>query len=278
MNNLILSSASSCLIRTDLGCEDELKLLCELIHKLELKRYDDVLYGSTNPAELKQLYTIREFTWAYCHNPCYANQLDKDLRRKIVNCKEFLSLLARSNKQISVDNMYESWNDASDNVDDPKTPEHISYSLDNSTTLNNNYINLTPADGDLWNGMLFTHETLENLEDVTIEVFSVNSDGVEWEKTYEFKHDEIVKTCKPLSLDNEWVIFTPFKHPFILRNMNFSCRLHINPLKNTDEFRLIYGVCSEEFNKWMSTECLKLELAHGDKYIVDVVNETMDCN
>lgn len=265
--------------------QNELKKLVSIANKQSLRRYGDFFYTKTN--KLKQIRSIREFAWGYCSHPCYANTLAAELKKIIPDYKKFLSILARANKKIVGDNLYETWEEAM-NVVEPLTgicQYPIAHTIENSCMWTDRILRVTDVDGDIWNGILFTQSSLANLDTIQLQLDAKNSDGMDWGRIYEWSGKDVVTKCKHLLGENEigttdWYLFTPFKHPLILKNVDLKLKISVHFFdgrKPTEEdIKTVFGVCSEQFCDWLSNEKFKLELGFGDKYIIDTTKECID--
>jgi len=281
----ILSAKTSNLIRTSLSVDDEFELLLNLIKTLSLKRYADAFFVKYKT--LQRAYSIREFVWAYCYNPSFADRLIVRLEERVPDYKQYLSILARANKKIHIDNIFLEWNDAATELEKPDNIHPITYSVENSSIWTKNSIKVTSVDGDLWNGVVFASDILANIDTVQIELETTNSKGMQWGRVYEWSGDDIVASCKSIydgaeqiEQEDDLFLFTPFKHPLILRGVDLKCVVSIHLYDGTkiddDNVKLVFSVCSESFCDWLSNEKFKLELAYGDKYIVDIAHEAID--
>lgn len=282
---VISAPKTSELIRTELSLQDELNILLNLVKTLSLKRYQDTFFVKYNT--LQKTYTINEFVWAHCYNPCYANRLIERIQEIVPDYKKYLSILARANKKINVDNVFMEWNDAATELERPEFTHPIVYSIENSSMWSKNAIKATAVDGDLWNGVVCTQDVLANIDSIQIEISTVNSKGMQWGRVYEWSGREVVEKCKSLyegieevSPDEDLFLFTPFKHPLILRGVEIECivsiQLYDGSKVDEDNTKLVFGVCNTPFCEWLSNEKFKLELAYGDKYIVDIAHESID--
>lgn len=282
----ILSAETSNLIRTTLSIEDELNLLLNLIKTLSLKRYHNTFFVKYQT--LQRAYSISEFVWAYCYNPCFANKLISKIEERVPDYKQYLSILARANKKINVDNVFLEWNDAATELEKDDAEYPIAHSAENSSIWDRNSIKVSAVDGDIWNGLVFDRDILENIDSIQIELETVNSKGMQWGRVYEWSGDDIAAGCRSLYENTDedveegedLFLFAPFKHPLILRGVGLECIVSIHLLDGSkikeDDVKLIFGVCNTHFCDWLSNEKFKLELAYGDKYIIDIANEAID--
>lgn len=280
----VKSLNTDALIRTELSFSDELKYLINLAKTLSLRRYGDSFY--IKRTGLKHTYTLQEFVWGHCQNPASANRLYEQLEKIVPDYKTYSLVLSRSNKKVNHTNVYETWEDAALALEENNS--FVEYSADTSSLWNdNNEIKLYCVDGDMWHGMLFTSNALANIDSFQVQVSTVDSKGMNWGRVYEWSGSDIVQNCRPLvdeedkSMEfDEYFIFTPFKHPLILKDITVDVILSVQFYNDNnvdeEEIRPIFGLCSEDFMKWLSDEKFKLELAYGDKYIIDVPEKTID--
>lgn len=273
-------------IRTELSFADELDYLIELTKSLGLKRYGDSLYIKKSGNPLKHTFTLKEFVWGHCQNPCIANRLYEEIDKCLDDCKRYLSILARANKKVGYENLYETVEDCL--YDTPEN--HINYTIETSQEWNNNTILAESNGADIWNGFIFTDKVLARMESLQIQLNTKDSVGVEWGRVYEWSGNEIVQNCRSLFEDNDeydensgetdWYIFTPFKHPLILKNVDVqtivTVQFYSSYEVDSEDIKLIFGVCSDDFREWLENEKFKLELAYGDKYIVDLQDGIID--
>ncbi len=281
----ILSAENSNLIRTELSIKDELNILLKVVKSLSLKRYDDAFFVKHNT--LHRAYSIQEFVWAHCYNPSYANSLIQKIEEAVPDYKKYLSILARANKKINIDNIFLEWNDASLELE-KDTTNPIRYNVENSSIWDKNTIKVTAVDGEIWNGLILTCDVLTNIDTLQVEIETVNSKGMQWGRVYEWSGNDIIKNSRSLyegvqenvEQEDDLFLFTPFKHPLILHGVSLKCIVSIHLYDTTkiddDCVKLVFGVCNESFCEWLSNEKFKLELAYGDKYIVDIAHEAID--
>lgn len=235
--------------------------------------------------------TITEFVWAYCYNPYFAKALVEKLRKTLNDTKEYHSILARSNQEVGPETLFEEYDEAKNNSNIKGNKAPISYSIEYSHDINQEILYATSEDGDLWNGIAITDSCLEQISKILVQIESVDDQYDEWITTYSFEKDQILEDCRDIfegyeyeGDEERWFHFTPFKHPFILRNVNAKLRVAFmfndgftfEDFRDEEEkIRMLYGVASDDFQSWLECGKFKLELAMGDKYIVNTAKETI---
>ncbi len=261
--------------------DDELQLLFDIIEFKKYQRYDNLLYADYNGPKAE--CTIPEFVWNYCKNPRWATRLIEQVEKHLINCRPFLNTLAESNN-VNIDELHRDWDSAMEEV----TARHefpkklIAYSSEYSNVHLQSHGSINDVDGDLWHGFVLSSKMLSQIKTLTMKIMGTNVDHQVVIKEFEFAGSQVVKRCTFFAEENygeDWYLFTPFKHPIILCDLEGEIEYAFAFYKDIEfvmdeECIMVFGILDSYFKKWISQTPINAKLCN--KEIIRYMNGTIE--
>lgn len=272
----------------NLTFDEELKALIRLIQFKQFQRYGQTLFAKypvpTGGQALKPEITLSELAWGFCRNPCYATRLASELERLVVNCEQFSATLAKANRLIENSKLVSTFDQAMRRVCmKTKDRETLVYSLESTNQRDRmelladgtyaQTLYATDEDGELWHGLrIADHADWNKIDSIQVRINAASTEETLWQRTY--TRDNVVKHTKTLK---DTTMFMPFSHPMVLLNLDVALEIRVNYERApTDELDQVFGIGSDEFCTWLSTNAFEIKLVNGDCALVDLAAKTIN--
>lgn len=254
--------------------QDELKTLLDLVDFKQYHRYGQTLYARYET--MKPELTICELAWGFCHNPCFATKLHKDLERLIPDRTKFSNALAKSNRRIDAGLLNESFDYAMRQVCSKEAPVMLTYSTESTNKHDRTeiatddsaaqFLHATDEDGELWHGLLVENGNGDwsNIDIIRV-MLKYNGEAV-WRHTY--CRSEIQRHIRTV---NGLQVWTPFKHPVIIFNNGLEVEtVVISDFELSQDVKQIFGIGSNEFCEWLSETSFETKLCKNNYINIDM--------